>query len=64
MRRIIRITLIILLALLIIIQFIRPQKNTSESIALNDIASKYAIPADVQRILKVSCNDYHSNNSL
>ncbi len=64
MRKIIRIILIILLIALIIIQFIRPQKNISEGIAVNDISSKYAIPADVHDILKVSCNDCHTNNSL
>jgi hypothetical protein len=64
MRKIIRLILIILLIVLIIIQFIRPKKNISEDMAINDISSKYAIPADVHNILKVSCNDCHSNNSL
>jgi Haem-binding domain len=64
MKKIIRTTLIILLVALIIIQFIRPKKNISEGIAANDISTKYAIPADVHGILKVSCNDCHSNNSI
>src|ERR1700690_2981424 len=63
MRKIIRTALLILLAALIIIQFIRPQKNISEGIAINDISSKYSIPGDVQDILKVACNDCHTNNS-
>jgi Haem-binding domain len=63
MRKIIRTALLILLAALIIIQFMRPQKNISEGVAINDISSKFAIPGDVQDILKVACNDCHTNNS-
>ena len=64
MRKIIRITLILLLVALILIQFIRPPKNISEGIAINDITTKYRIPDDVKQILKVSCNDCHSNNTF
>lgn len=63
MKQIIRKILIVLLIALIIIQFIRPEKNISEGIAINDISSKYAIPADVRGTLKVACNDCHTNNS-
>ena len=63
MRRIIRIILIILLVALIIIQFFRPAKNISQGIAMNDISTKYTIPDSVNDILKVACNDCHSNNS-
>jgi len=59
-----RTVLIVLLIALIIIQFIRPKKNISEGIAVNDISSKYAIPNDVNDILKVSCYDCHSNNTV
>ena len=64
MKKIIRITLIVLLIALIIIQFFRPQKNISEGIAATDISTKYTIPPDVQGILKVACNDCHTNNSV
>src|ERR1043165_7773322 len=63
MRKIIRVVLIILLATLIVIQFIRPSKNISKGIAVNDITSKYPMPADVEQILKTSCYDCHSNNT-
>ena len=53
-----------LLIALIFIQFIRPKKNISEGIAINDISTKYTIPADVSDILKVSCYDCHSNNTV
>lgn len=55
--------LLTLLAILIIIQFIRPAKNISNGVAATDIARIYNVPADVQDILRVSCNDCHSNNT-
>ncbi|HEV8079211.1 MAG TPA: heme-binding domain-containing protein [Chitinophagaceae bacterium] len=63
MKRILKIILIVLLILLILIQFIRPAKNRSESISANDISTKYAVPDSIQHILKVACNDCHSNNT-
>ncbi len=63
MRRILRIALIILLVVLIVIQFIKPPKNSGEEIAENQIASKHPVPENVQQILKVSCYDCHSNNT-
>ncbi|MGH2646832.1 MAG: heme-binding domain-containing protein [Ginsengibacter sp.] len=64
MKKTVRRILIILLVVLIIIQFIRPQKNIYEGIAVNDISTKYTIPTDVHNILKASCSDCHSDNSL
>ena len=55
--------LIFLLAAFLVIQFLRPQKNVSAAVAVNDIATKYTIPADVQSTLKASCYDCHSNNT-
>lgn len=63
MGKIIRIILICLLVALVVIQFIRPPKNKSDGISANDISTKYNVPADVQDILKISCNDCHSNNT-
>jgi hypothetical protein len=63
MRKIIRLILITLLAVLTLIQFIRPPKNISNSIGVNDISAKYSVPGDVQHILKASCYDCHSNNT-
>jgi hypothetical protein len=45
---------------LIVIQFIRPEKNNS-GIYTNDITTAYAVPAEVDQLLKVSCFDCHSN---
>ena len=56
----------ILLALalvLIVIQFIRPSKNTGDADGTNAISKKYEVPEQVQSILKQSCYDCHSNNT-
>ena len=63
MKRIIRIVLIVLLIAFIIIQFFRPEKNSGEEIAANQIAAVQNVPENVQQILKVSCNDCHSNTT-
>lgn len=55
--------LLILLAILVIIQFIRPARNTSTETSPNHIASRYDIPADVKPILDKACNDCHTNNT-
>lgn len=54
----------VLLLVFIVIQFIRPEKNRAEGISNNDISKKYTVPDDVQVILKTSCYDCHSNNTV
>jgi hypothetical protein len=54
----------LLLLALIVIQFFRPAKNKAEAIGKNDITTLYAVPQDVQHILKTSCYDCHSNNTV
>ena len=53
---------IALAIILIVIQFIRPEKNISgnETFA---IQTKYNLPNDVENILQVSCYDCHSNTT-
>lgn len=63
MTRILKRVLIVLLIIFIVIQFFRPQKNRSESISANDISTKYAVPDSIRHILKVACNDCHTNNT-
>jgi hypothetical protein len=53
---------IALVVLLLIIQFIRPEKNSSGDDTFA-ITTKYSIPNDVQNILQVSCYDCHSNKT-
>lgn len=61
--RIFKKILIVLLIVFVLIQFIRPPKNKSDVISSNDISTKYPVPDSVQQILKVACNDCHSNNT-
>ena len=53
----------VLLASLIIIQFIHPKKNKAEGPQPNYIGAVYGIPADVKPILEKACLDCHSNNT-
>jgi len=53
---------IALALILIVIQFIRPEKNISGNDTFA-IQTKYSIPNDVENILQVSCYDCHSNTT-
>ena len=57
---------IILLVLFIIIQFFRPAKNIAadETAYTNDISTVYIVPDSIHRLLKSSCYDCHSNNTV
>ncbi len=54
----------LLLIVFIVIQFFRPEKNISAEINSNDITTVYQMPEDVKTILKTSCYDCHSNNTI
>ena len=56
--------LFFLLILLVIIQFIRPAGNHSATLSANDITRHYTVPDSVLTILKRSCYDCHSNNTV
>lgn len=64
LKKILKRTFQILLLAFIVIQFFRPAKNIAEGISDKDISTIYKVPADVQSILKTSCNDCHSNNTV
>lgn len=49
---------------LVIIQFFRPEKNLKFSASANAIDLHYAIPKDVAGLLRTSCYDCHSNNTV
>ncbi len=63
MKKVLKTVLIIIVIAFIVIQFIRPSKTAGEEIASNQITAIHQIPDDVQQILKVSCNDCHSNTT-
>ena len=53
-----------LLVILVLVQLIpRPAKNMAAGLNPQDISNRYAVPADIDAILKDSCNDCHSNNT-
>ncbi len=64
MKKVIKTILIILLIALIIIQFIRPEENKNPEIAQQQITADFQIPANLQKSLKVSCYDCHSNTTV
>ena len=55
--------ILIILGLLVIIQFIRPARNISTADSTNEISKHYMVPEDVKKIMQVSCNDCHTNNT-
>ena len=57
------IILLSILCVLVVIQFFRPSKNTSEELSNNDILKTETLPRDVSQILVTSCYDCHSNNT-
>ncbi len=52
-----------ILALLIVIQFIRPSKNLGNTEGQDDITHFAQVPDSVMTILKTSCYDCHSNHT-
>lgn len=54
----------VLVLLLVVIQFIQPDKNISNTPSKNVITAKYEVPENVASILKTSCYDCHSNNTV
>ncbi|MEO8117246.1 MAG: heme-binding domain-containing protein [Bacteroidota bacterium] len=63
MKKILKTLLIILVIAFIVIQFIRPPKNSEEEIAANQITAAYQVPDTVLQLLKTSCYDCHSNTT-
>ena len=53
---------ITLIIVLVVIQFIHPERNLSNDTS-NDITKKYTVPDTVQTILRTSCYDCHSNHT-
>jgi hypothetical protein len=56
--------LYVLIAALVIIQFIRPKQNLSAGPFTNDVSTKFPANDNVASILKQSCYDCHSNNTV
>lgn len=63
MRKYLKSSFIVIITIVVLLQFFRPEKNNSGNNA-QDISIRYAVPAPVQNILKVSCYDCHSNQTV
>ena len=55
--------LIGLLVVLVLIQFIRPSRNTGNAATPNDIAHAVTTPDSTLHLLQTACYDCHSNNT-
>jgi hypothetical protein len=55
--------LLFLLIILIVIQFIRPDKNVGIAETPTDIIHYTFVPDTIMTMLKISCYDCHSNNT-
>lgn len=53
---------IALIILLIVVQFLKPEKNLSDE-RKYDVSTRYPVPENVGQILAVACNDCHSNKT-
>jgi len=56
--------LIALLAVLIIIQLFRPEKNQSAAESPNDIFAHYQATENTKQLIHTACYDCHSNNTV
>ncbi|MDD3722332.1 MAG: heme-binding domain-containing protein [Lutibacter sp.] len=55
--------LLAILAIVILIQFIRPEKNISKN-ETHAISTVLEIPVEVNKIIQTSCADCHSNSTI
>jgi Haem-binding domain len=56
--------LLILLVVLIVLQLFRPKlTNTATVASAGNINNSFAVPADIDQVLKTSCYDCHSNKT-
>lgn len=55
--------ILIVVAVLVAIQFIRPEPNNGAADTPRDIAHVVRVPANVMQVLKTSCYDCHSNRT-
>ncbi|RPI18631.1 MAG: cytochrome C [Ignavibacteriae bacterium] len=63
MKKIIKISLIVIIALFLLIQLYRPERFTTAEVTPDHITKKLNVPANVESILRRSCFDCHSNHT-
>ena len=53
-----------ILAIVFVMQFIRPPRNLAEGISENDISKMYGMPQAIHTIFVQKCYDCHSHNTI
>ena len=61
--KIVKRLLIVIIALVVVLQFVRPPRNTTEVDPAADINAKFNVPQDIRDMLRTSCYDCHSNST-
>lgn len=64
MTKIVKRILLGLGAVFLIAQFVRPSWNISEDIPLGRVSNAFHVPDEVETVLRRSCYDCHSNNTV
>lgn len=64
MKKILKILIIVFAVLFILIQLYRPERFTTAEVTESHITNKLNVPPDVESILKRSCYDCHSNQTV
>ncbi len=64
MKKILKILAVLIAAVFIIAQFVRPDRTNPTIVQAETIQASTAVPADVQAVLTRSCSDCHSNNTV
>jgi hypothetical protein len=54
---------VLILIIFIVIQFVQPKKNASDTLGKNDISMVYSVPSEIHQTLVTKCYDCHSNNT-
>jgi len=57
-------TLLTIVIVILIIQFIRPERNSTLLNSTNSLELNYQTPKNVSGLLRTSCYDCHSNNTI
>jgi hypothetical protein len=64
LKKILKITVLILAILMISAQFIRPEFSNPAVVESETMRASTSLPEDVHRVLTRSCNDCHSNETV
>ena len=63
-RKILKIAALLLILVVAGIQFVRPERTNPSSDPAKTLEASDKVPAEIAEVLKRSCNDCHSNNTV